>query len=122
MPRAVLEENHIHPAIRRTVAEHQQPIVQEVIAAVGAHPIVVVGMRLNPFPKKACKSLDLAMQKYTYLEYGHYASMWRERNALKLWSGWPTFPMVFVRGVLVGGAEDVARLVASGELKTLLSK
>jgi len=33
-----------------------------------------------------------------------------------MWSGWPTFPMVFVKGVLVGGADDVARLIKSGEL------
>ncbi|MBW7926294.1 MAG: glutaredoxin, partial [Burkholderiaceae bacterium] len=31
------------------------------------------------------------------------------------------FPMVFVRGVLIGGAEDLGRLIASGELKRLLS-
>jgi len=32
------------------------------------------------------------------------------------WTGWPTFPMVFVKGVLVGGAEDLARLIEKGEL------
>jgi glutaredoxin-related protein len=37
-----------------------------------------------------------------------------------MWTGWPTFPMVFVRGVLVGGADDVQRLLQSGELKRLL--
>ena len=38
-----------------------------------------------------------------------------------MWSGWPTFPMVFVKGVLVGGAEDLARLHASSELAKLLA-
>ena len=38
------------------------------------------------------------------------------RLVLKLWTGWPTFPMVFVKGVLVGGADDLARLIAKGEL------
>jgi glutaredoxin-related protein len=37
-----------------------------------------------------------------------------------MWSGWPTFPMVFVKGNLVGGAEDIDRLIKSGELKRLL--
>ena len=55
------------------------------------------------------------------LDYGSYFSMWRQRNALKLWTGWPTFPMVFVKGTLVGGAGDLAKLIASGELKKLLS-
>ena len=48
--------------------------------------------------------------------------MWRKRNALKMWSGWPTFPMVFVKGVLVGGAEELARLIDSGELKRTLGE
>ena len=30
-------------------------------------------------------------------------------------------PMVFVKGTLVGGAQDVERLIASGELKRLLA-
>jgi glutaredoxin-related protein len=51
------------------------------------------------------------------LEYGSYFSDWRKRNALKLWTGWPTFPMVFVDGVLVGGDSNVKDLLTSGELR-----
>ena len=51
------------------------------------------------------------------IEYGSYWSEWRRRLALKMWTGWPTFPMVFVKGVLVGGAQDLERLINSGELK-----
>ena len=36
-----------------------------------------------------------------------------------MWTGWPTFPMVFVKGVLIGGANDLERLIASGELERL---
>jgi glutaredoxin-related protein len=39
-----------------------------------------------------------------------------------MWSGWPTFPMVFVRGVLVGGATELRTLIASGELNRLLGE
>ena len=35
-------------------------------------------------------------------------------------TGWPTLPMVFVRGSLVGGADDLIKLIDSGELKQLL--
>ena len=35
-------------------------------------------------------------------------------------TGWATLPLVFVKGVLVGGAEDLERLIASGELKRML--
>ena len=38
-----------------------------------------------------------------------------------MWTGWPTFPMVFVKGMLIGGADDLDRLLASGELKEMLA-
>lgn len=120
MPRAILDESHIHPAIREKIASHQQAMVQEVQSAVTAHAVVVVGMGMNPFPRKARRALDAAGVPHQYLEYGSYFNTWRERNALKMWTGWPTFPMVFVRGNLVGGASELDKLIASGELKTLL--
>lgn len=120
MSRAILEESRIHPAIQGKIARHEEGIVREVQAAIAAHPVVVVGMGMNPFPRKACRALDAAGVAYHYLEYGNYLNTWRERNALKMWTGWPTFPLVFVRGTLIGGAADLDRLIASGELKTLL--
>ena len=117
MTRTILEENRIHPAIRGKVAEFHAGIVKEVEAAVAANDIVVVGMGMNPFPRKARKLLEAAGLPYKYLGYGSYVGEWRPRSALKMWSGWPTFPMVFVKGVLVGGATDLERLIASGSLK-----
>ena len=70
----------------------------------------------NPFPKKARRLLDAAGIGHKYIEYGSYLGGWRRRNALKMWTGWPTMPMVFVKGVLVGGAQDLERLIASGDL------
>ena len=120
MARSVLSEENIHPAVRDKVARHQADIVGQVQAAVAGHAVVVVGMRQNPFPKKARKALNEAGIAHHYLEYGSYFSQWRPRTALKLWSGWPSFPMVFVKGNLVGGADDLIKLIASGELKRLL--
>ncbi|MBS0337889.1 MAG: glutaredoxin [Proteobacteria bacterium] len=121
MPRSILDEAHIHPAIREAVAASHADIVREVQAAVAAHAVVVVGMRQNPMPKKARRLLEDKGIAHHYLEYGSYLSGWRRRNALKMWTGWPTFPMVFVKGVLVGGASDLQKLIESGELAKLLA-
>jgi glutaredoxin-related protein len=120
MSRPILDEAHIHPAIREKIASLHLDIIDEVRAAIAANPVVVVGMAQNPMPKKARKALDAAGIAHKYLEYGSYLNTWRRRNALKMWTGWPTFPMVFVKGTLVGGAEDVARLIASGEMKKMI--
>jgi monothiol glutaredoxin len=121
MPRAVLAEELIHPVVRERVAAHEAAIVSEVQQAVAAHPVVVVGMAMNPFPRKARRLLDQAGISYHYLAYGSYLSQWRRRTALKMWTGWPTFPMVFVQGRLIGGAGDLERLLANGEMQRLLA-
>ncbi|HVO05179.1 MAG TPA: glutaredoxin domain-containing protein [Burkholderiaceae bacterium] len=121
MPRHVLEESRIHPAIRERVARHHESMVKEVEDALAAHPVVVVGMRQNPFVRQARQALTAAGISFHYIEHGSYLSQWRRRNALKMWTGWPTFPMVFVKGTLIGGFDDLARLTASGELKAMLA-
>ena len=103
MPRSILDESKIHPAIRPKIAAHQQAIVTEVQAAIAANAVCVVGMGMNPYPRKARAALDATGIAYKYLEYGNYLSQWGRRNALKLWTGWPTFPMIFVKGTLIGG-------------------
>ncbi len=119
--RHVLDEDRTHPAIRAKIDHLRHPVVREVEAAVAAHPVVVVGMAMNPFPRKARKLLDGLGIAHHDLDYGSYLSQWRTRLALKMWSGWPTLPMIFVQGVLVGGADDVRALADSGELAALLA-
>jgi len=46
----------------------------------------------------------------------------RIRQELSALSGWPTIPQVFVRGELIGGADIVEELAASGELERTLQE
>jgi monothiol glutaredoxin len=46
----------------------------------------------------------------------------RIRQELSAISGWPTIPQVFVRGELIGGADIVEELAASGELEQTLQE
>lgn len=120
MARLILEEARIHAGAMEKISSNQRDIVEEVSAVVDANDVVVVGMGGNPFPKRARKLLDEAGIGYKYLEYGNYFNTWRRRNALKMWTGWPTFPMVFVKRQFIGGADELAKLIGSGELKKLL--
>lgn len=120
MPRLTLDETALHPAIRDKVANLHADIVHNVRSAAASNPVLVVGMRFNAPARQARRALDAAQVPYQYLSFGSYFSQWRRRNALKMWTGWPTFPMVFVKGQLVGGASDLQKLMDSGELKRLL--
>ncbi|MDB4971522.1 MAG: hypothetical protein JWN44_7211, partial [Myxococcales bacterium] len=44
----------------------------------------------------------------------------KRRLAIKLWSGWPTFPQVFVRGTLLGGEDATVAALTDGSLKHAL--
>jgi monothiol glutaredoxin len=44
------------------------------------------------------------------------------RQELSALSGWPTIPQVFVKGELIGGADIVEELEASGELERTLEE
>ncbi len=53
------------------------------------------------------------------IAFGHFDVLTDEgvREGMKSRYDWPTFPMVFVEGVLVGGVAAVATLLASGQLQ-----
>ncbi len=111
---------HVTPAVAASRAAFHADIVDEVAKAVAAEKVVVVGMAWNVPVRKARAQLDEAKVSYAYLEFGNYTNRWKQRLALKLWSGWPTLPMVFVNGTLVGGSSDLRTAIADGTFQALL--
>lgn len=120
MSRNFLPLDRVDSAIKDKVDSEYADTVQQVIQAVENEPVVVVGMRHNPHVIRARKALTQAGVEFTYLRYGSYTGGWRRRTAIKMWSGWHTFPQVFVGGVLVGGADEIIHLIESGELAARL--
>jgi glutaredoxin-related protein len=118
--RPQLETNNIAPDAKKKMASFHSDVVREVEAAIGSNRVVVVGMAQNPHVKNVRRALDDARISFTYLEYGSYLSQWKKRLAIKMWSGWPTFPQVFVRGVLVGGEDLTKAAIADGSLQKRL--
>ena len=111
--RKILTESQVLPAALKQLSEFHLDVVNQVQTAVNENTIVVVGMRLNPYCKKACNLLIGAKMDFQYLEFGSYFAEWKPRLAIKMWSGWPTFPQVFVKGKLVGGFTELKQWVAS---------
>lgn len=109
------------PALEKMRGFHAD-VIREIESALSKNDVVVVGMAQNPHVKKVRQALDEASVAYEYLEYGSYFSEWKKRLAIKLWSGWPTFPQVFVKGVLLGGEDLTKAAIADGSLKKRLEK
>jgi monothiol glutaredoxin len=114
--RPQLDARSLSPAVLAAMEGFHADVIREVADAVKREPVVVVGMAQNPHVRKVREALDAAGVAYKYIEHGSYFSKWRERLAIKLWSGWPTFPQVFVRGVLIGGEDLTKAALADGTL------
>ncbi len=114
--RPVFDPNRIAPAAAEKLQKNHVDVVDEVADAIEKHKVVVVGMAQNPHVKNVRKALTGAGIDFHYLEYGSYFSEWKKRLAIKQWSGWPTFPQVFVRGVLIGGEDLTKAALADGTL------
>src|SRR4051812_46812513 len=113
-----LAADKVSPHAVEVVSTFHRGIVDTVASTVASDPVVIVGMAQNPVVKGARKLLNDEGVKFTYLEYGSYFSKWKERLAIKLWAGFPTFPMVFMNGTLVGGLSELKKLKADGKLKS----
>jgi monothiol glutaredoxin len=115
-----LSADRIAPAAILEVNDFHRNQVDEAERLVSSHKVVVIGMRMNPVVKSARRLLGEQGVAFEYLEIGSYLVGWKLRLALKLWAGWPTFPMIFINGRLVGGHRNLKKLVDDGELKALL--
>ena len=118
--RDIFPEAQIHPGISEKISSYRKDQIGQVKSLIAAHR-VVVGMSQNPFPKRARRLLDSKGIAYEYLGIGSYLSQWRPRLVLKMWTGWPTFPMVFLDGTLIGGFDELSRLIESGALPNQLA-
>jgi monothiol glutaredoxin len=120
MTRPLLDTKKISPEALAKVRGLHAETIEEIEKALAAHDVVVVGMAQNPHVRKVRAELKDAGIAFEYLEYGSYFSEWRRRLAIKLWSGWPTFPQVFVRGEFIGGEDLTRKALADGSLKAKL--
>jgi glutaredoxin-related protein len=118
--RPLLDPSNVTPDALSRMTTFHGDVVASVVRSVAESPVVVVGMAQNPHVKSVRKALDEAGIAFKYMEFGSYFSEWKQRLAIKLWSGWPTFPQVFVKGVLLGGEDLTKAAIADGSLKKRL--
>lgn len=107
--RKILSSEKLHVNAQSAITEFHLDAVIEVEQAISSNEWVIVGMAHNPVVTKARGILKDRGIQYHYIGNGSYFSGWKKRLAIKLWSGWPTFPQVFHKGVLIGGAKDLEK-------------
>jgi monothiol glutaredoxin len=99
---------NVTESIRRTIADN--PVV-----------LYMKGTRDAPqcgFSARVVQILDGLLPEYRTIDVLSDAAV---REGIKQFSSWPTVPQLFVNGEFIGGADIVAALSESGELKDKLA-
>ena len=116
-PRDVLPHARTAPAAAQQIHRFHRDYLEQVQTAVARDHVVVVGMGQNPWVGRACRALKGAGIAFTAIDHGNYLFGYRRRLAVKMWTGFSTFPQVFVDGVLIGGHHELKLMLAAGQLK-----
>jgi glutaredoxin-related protein len=107
--RKILAADKINPEAQKAIEGFYPEVIKEIEGALIGNEWVIVGMKQNPVVKKARGILSAGGVSFKYIEHGSYFVGWKLRLAIKLYTGWPTFPQVFHKGILIGGASDLEK-------------
>lgn len=84
---------------------------------------VLIYMKGTPYEPKcgfSARTVQILIDCESQFSYVDILENNDVRMALPKVSDWPTFPQVFIKGELVGGADIIAQMHESGELKKLV--
>lgn len=70
------------------------------------------------FSARTVQSLMACGERFAYINILDNPEV---RENLKVYSNWPTFPQLYVKGELVGGCDIITEMYESGELKELVA-
>ena len=118
------------PEIRLTsgkgLADLTVPLSELINAVVTQNPVVafIKGTRAAPecgFSKRLILNLEECGCPYEVLNVLDVTYNQGLREAIKVYSAWPTIPQLYAHGEFLGGADITAEMHERGELKTKLS-
>lgn len=104
--------------------QNQESLNQRIQKQIDENPIMLYMKGDRTFPQCgfSARVVDvLEKLKISYTTYDILSDP-ELRFGMKVFSKWPTFPQLFVKGELVGGSDIVYQMYESGELTSLLKE
>jgi monothiol glutaredoxin len=88
-----------------------------------SNPVILYMKGTPDFPQcgfsgQTVQVLEATGAKYAYINIFEDPEL---REALKVFSSWPTYPQLYIGGELVGGCDIVTDLFQKGDLTSMLS-
>ena len=77
--------------------------------------IVVIGVQLSPQNSQVRALLQFTNHTAKEIYLRPWMLNKHKKLAVMLWSGWPTFPQIFIRGMLIGGEQELRRAIHNGD-------
>jgi len=99
-------------------------VLEEIREEVTENPVIVY-MKGNPsFPMCGFSATAVGILRGYGFPFAHVDILedQEKREAVKVYSKWPTIPQVYIGGKFVGGSDILQDLHASGELANLLKE
>lgn len=99
-------------------------VMQRIETQVKGNPIMLYMKGTPDFPQCGFSARAVQILGQCGAEFA-YVNVFEEpeiRENLKTYSGWPTFPQLFVHGELVGGSDIMMELLENGELQKMLAE
>lgn len=98
----------------------QQRIEQELTS----HPVLLFMKGSPDFPQCGFSAQAVAVLRAcgTNFDSVNILEEPELREALKVYSSWPTFPQLYVKGELIGGSDILVEMYQAGELQPILAQ
>ena len=97
-------------------------VMQEIRSEVEANKVIIYMKGTPSFPMCGFSAAAVAALQDAGCQFAHVNILEdpEKREAIKAYSNWPTIPQIYVDGKLIGGADIIQELHASGELQRLV--
>lgn len=99
-------------------------VMAEIENEITANKVIVYMKGTPSFPMCGFSARTVEVLRATGKPFAHVNILEdpEKREAIKVYSNWPTLPQVYIDGELVGGCDIVEELSTSGELAQLLER
>ena len=99
-------------------------VTERIKQHLATEPVVLFMKGTPDFPQCGFSAQAVAALKQVGAHF-HAVNIFEDlelRDELKRFSNWPTYPQLYVKGELIGGADIALQMFKSGELKQLIDE